>query len=76
MDVTLNEAKANLARLLDAVDNGYEIVIQRPGRAAIRLRSDAAPARRAELPEALRGLVPDVLEPAGEQVSRPWEGTE
>lgn len=35
--VTLQDAKANLAQLLDAVGHGEEIVIARAGKPAVRL---------------------------------------
>lgn len=54
--VNVHEAKTHLSRLLEAVENGEEVVIARAGKPVARLVPAAAP-RRPRTPGAWRGRV-------------------
>lgn len=70
--VTLTQARANLAAVLDRVARGEEITITRHGRpAAVVLRPDAVRSRRAESVLSRAGELATMLDAAHEKPLSP-----
>jgi len=75
MQVTVQAAKANLSKLIDAALAGEEVVIARRGRPVARLVP--VPHKKFRiglLSEQLSGPVPDFLESLEEDDLSAWEG--
>jgi len=75
MQVTVQSARKNLSRLIDAVLAGEEVVIAKDGVPVVRL----APIRRSRfkiglLKGQLGGQAPDFLAPMSEDELASWEG--
>lgn len=68
--LNVREARAQISRLLDAVEQGEEIIIQRNGKAIARLVATHAGSQRARFPDrrAFRRNLPPCREPAASTV--------
>jgi len=72
--VALSEAQAHLPELLDRVERGEEIVIERDGRAGAKLVAVVAPAERI-FGQNLLGITyisPDFDEPMSDEELKEW----
>ena len=70
--INLNEAKANLSRLVDAAAAGEEIIIAKAGKPIVRLLPVENPAPRQ--PGIAKGRVTDAFfEPLPEQELSAWD---
>jgi prevent-host-death family protein len=77
MQVTVHQAKTQLSKLLEAVENGEEVIIAR-GQTPV---AEIIPIRKKQfklgiLKDQLKGPAPDFLEPMSEEELRLWEGGE
>ena len=77
MQVTVHQAKAQLSKLLEAVEKGEEVIIAR-GQTPV---AQIVPFKKKQfklgiLKDQLKGPAPDVLEPMSEEELRLWEGGE
>lgn len=74
MQVTIHAAKTNLSKLIEAAQNGEEVVIAKGKTPVAKLVPVAR--RKFEMGglEQLRGTEPDFLEPMSEDDLRLWEG--
>jgi prevent-host-death family protein len=71
--VNIRETRENLARLLDAVAAGEEVVIMRRGRPVARLVPAAAGTVAFESHQALRGSLPPMRQSAAAEVRKTRE---
>ena len=73
--VNIAEAKAQLSKLIEAVERGEEVVIQRRGTPVVRLSPIEKPKRVFGIHDGKLGPVPDFLEPADEADLDAWENS-
>ena len=75
MQVTVQDAQAQLSDLIDAALAGEEIVIAKEGKPLVKLVAIArSPFKLGILAGQLSGPIPDFFEPMSEEQLGAWEG--
>ena len=74
MQFSIDDAKKQLSRLIDAALAGEEVVITKGSKPAVRLVPVPQSCFRLGLLEGKVGTAPDFLEPMSEEELRMWEG--
>lgn len=75
MQVTIHAAKTNLSKLIEAVQNGEEVIIAKGNKPVAKL----VPVKKSKfkfgaLEGKVKGPIPDFLEPMSEEDLLLWEG--
>lgn len=73
MQLNVQQAKAQLSKMLDAAMLGEEVVIAKAGKPFVRLVPVEPPARRPGAAKAKAALTPAFFEPLPEDELRHWE---
>lgn len=75
MQVTIHAAKTNLSKLIEAVQNGEEVIIAKGNKPVARLVPVDKPRFKfGILADKVKGPIPDFLEPMSEEELQLWEG--
>jgi prevent-host-death family protein len=75
MQMNIHAAKTHLSKLIEAAENGEEVIIARDNKPAVRLVPVTAKRtiRYGVIPELVGTEAPDFLEPMSEEELRLWE---
>lgn len=74
MQVTIHAAKTNLSKLIEAVQNGEEVIIAKGNKPVAKLVPIEKPKFKLGILEGkVKGPIPDFLEPMPEEELQLWE---
>ena len=74
MKMNLQQAKAQLSRLVDAALMGDDVIIAKAGKPCVRLVPLEQPARQPGSAKAKAALTPEFFEPLSEEELVAWNG--
>lgn len=73
--VSIHDAQTNLSKLIEAVQNGEEVIIVKDDKPVARLVPFAEPKFKFDILKGkVKGPIPDFLEPMSEEDLQLWEG--